>query len=261
MHKNFRFSVFVMLFICIPLFADTPLPAPAGFINDFAGVLRVDDSKEIERFTTILKEKTGSELAVVTVQSFQPYGSIEEYVVALFEKWGIGRKDADDGVLLILAMDERKVKIEVGYGLEGLIPDSVAGRILDTAVIPDFQRGDFSGGLVKGASAIVSLIAKDRGVDLSDLNLGAQEIPEATKKPGGPGPMAFIVIVYIIIVALSIIFRKKGKGGRTGPPNSFGGSGGHYGGGSGGHSGGGGRSGGGGFSGGHSGGGGASRGF
>jgi uncharacterized protein len=252
---------FIVLIFSSPVFADAALPKPRGFVSDFANVMREGDIREIETLSAAVKEKTGAELSVVTIKTFAPYGSIEDFALALFSDWGIGRKGSDDGALLILAVDERKVKIEVGYGLEGAIPDSMAGRILDTAIIPDFRTDNFSGGLVKGASSIAAAIAKENGIELSDLNLSEKDI--VNTQPGKtPGYMLFIIIaVYILFVIVSFKARKKGWRGRSGGmggPTSFGGPGGRSGGysgrNSGGHSGGG-------FSGGRSGGGGASRGF
>jgi uncharacterized protein len=109
--------------------------------------MKAEDKQAVESLAASVREKTGAELALVTVMSFAPYASIEEFSTALMEAWGAGERSKDNGVLLVLAMNEREVKIEVGYGLEGAIPDSAAGRILDTVVIPAFRKDDFSGGL------------------------------------------------------------------------------------------------------------------
>jgi len=149
------------------------LPRPVGFVNDFARVMRQEDVRAVENLAAAVQQRTGAQIAVVTVQSFAPFGSIDEFSIALAESWGIGRRGDDAGVLLVLAMSERRVRIEVGYGLEGAIPDSVAGRIIDTAVLPAFQAGDFSRGLARGVSSIASVIAREHGIDPAEFNVRA----------------------------------------------------------------------------------------
>jgi uncharacterized membrane protein YgcG len=165
-----RFRAFAVLALCLVPFAAAALPkAPAGAVGDFAGVMDAGDIQRIQELAGELERKTGAELAVVTVKTIAPYGSIEEYALELFNAWGIGQAGRDNGVLLILAVNERRVKIETGYGLEGAIPDSAAGRILDTAVLPRFREDDFSGGLLRGALAIAAAVAEDQGVSLEGI--------------------------------------------------------------------------------------------
>lgn len=132
-------------------------PSPQGYVSDFAGLLSPAARARLEAELAQLHKDTGSELAVVTVANLGGT-TIEDYAARLFEAWGIGQKDQDNGVLLIMALAERKVRIEVGYGLEGVITDGRAGRILDEKVIPSFKSGDYEAGLVQGAAAIESYI-------------------------------------------------------------------------------------------------------
>ncbi|MDR2470503.1 MAG: TPM domain-containing protein [Treponema sp.] len=231
------------------------LPQSQGMVNDFAGVMDAAGREQIEKLTEALKAKTGVELAVVTVQTLAPYGTIEEYATELFNHWGIGKKGSDEGILLILALDERKVKIETGYGMEGALFDSATGRILDRAVIPRLREGDFSGGLLEGARAIAAAAAKEKGIDPAELGAAAVEAEN-------PGDGLTALVPLVIFLILIIVLTRAGVGRRRGfygGPRGFGGGGGFSGGsfrGGGGFSGGGG-----GFGGGRSGGGGASRGF
>jgi uncharacterized protein len=215
------------------------------------------DKRALEALAAALEEKTGAELAVVTVDSYAPYASLDDYALALAESWGIGKKGEDNGVLLILAMQERRVKIEVGYGLEGAIPDSAAGRILDTALLPDFRRNDFSGGLVKGAEAIAAAVAREKGLDPAELNLSApaEEAPQ-DREGGALSLIITLCVVFFIWPLLTLPLRRRRRRGFPVIFNSgafrsggFGSSGGFGGGGFGG------------FGGGGFGGGGASRGF
>lgn len=129
------------------------LPKPVGYVNDFAGVFTEEVRVNLENALRQTEQETSVEEVVVTVSSLGD-STIEEYAVRLFEEWGIGKRSEDNGILLILAVEERKVRIEVGYGLEGYITDGRAGRILDEAVIPDLRNNDYALGLSKGALAI-----------------------------------------------------------------------------------------------------------
>jgi uncharacterized protein len=162
--KSFPRALFLFVLGCclLPCLAAQRLPAPSGYVNDFAKVMSSKDAEAVETLAAAVKEKTGAELALVTVNSYAPYAAIGEYSIALAEAWGVGERGKDNGVILVLAMTEREVRIEVGYGLEGAIPDSVAGRILDSVVIPAFQEDDFSGGLREGCRSIAAYVEKKR---------------------------------------------------------------------------------------------------
>lgn len=150
--------VFVLIFSMVHSFAEMEFPKPEGFVNDFAGVLRGQEKAEIARIAENLEKDTTAEIAVVTVKTVKPY-SIEEYSVKLFEKWGIGKAGKDNGTLLLVAVEDREVKIEVGYGLEGVLPDGLCGEIIRTAIIPEFKRGNYGAGIVRGTEAIAGIIS------------------------------------------------------------------------------------------------------
>lgn len=175
--------------------------------------------------------------------------TVEDYAVELFRRWGIGQKGKDNGVLLLVAIKDREMRIEVGYGLEGAIPDGKAGRIRDEYIIPYFKEEDYSKGVYYGYLALAKEVAKEYNVELT-FDVDA-ELPEEDEVPD----IGEIIFIFIMIFIVLSIFSGKGYvryGGPRGPlgPGGFGGFGG-FGGGSG-------RSSGGGFGGGRSGGGGAS---
>jgi len=248
------FLLFVLGCCLLPCLAAQRLPAPSGYVNDFAKVMKAKDAEAVESLAAAVKEKTGAELALVTINSYAPYAAISDYSIALAEAWGVGERSKDNGVILVLAMTEREVRIEVGYGLEGAIPDSVAGRILDTVVIPAFQNDDFSGGLREGCRAIAAYVVKEKGLELSDFDLNENLI----RSPGSNSilniiiPLIFFIGFIFIPMLRFTIFRRVLRCGGVIRPGGFG-SGSSFGG-----SGGGGF---GGFGGGSFGGGGASRRF
>jgi uncharacterized protein len=132
-------------------------PRPVGYVNDFAQVLSPAASSDLNARLVTLEKDTSVELAVVTVDSLNG-DSIENYAVGLFQAWGIGKTGKDNGILLITSMAEKKVKIEVGYGLEGIITDGRAGRILDNEVIPYFKSGDYESGITGGVIALENYV-------------------------------------------------------------------------------------------------------
>ena len=136
------------------------LPRPIGYVNDFAEV--IDESVEalIESLITTLERQTTAEIAVVTVATIAPYTEIEQYGIALANEWGVGKAEEDNGVILLLTITERLVRIEVGYGLEEIVPDGKAGAILDDHVVPHLREGDYGSGMLFGVTAIALEIAR-----------------------------------------------------------------------------------------------------
>lgn len=140
-----------------PAWAAGEFPAPTGYVNDFAGVLSAGDRDRLEDLCATLERETGAELALVTVRTTGE-DSIQMYAVRLFEAWGIGKKGQDNGVLVLAAIDDRRVWVEVGYGLEGALPDGKVGAILDRHLVPAFKEGRYGDGLYACAQALAAEI-------------------------------------------------------------------------------------------------------
>ena len=176
-------------------------PKPIGSVNDFANVISENDENSLNQLINEVKEKcNGAEIAVVTIQSISPV-SIEEYAVRLFEKWGIGKKGADNGVLVLLAINERKARIEVGYGLEGALPDGKCGEIIREQMSPYFKDGDFGTGILSGVSVINQIIAKEYGIQLEGRR---QDETLAVKTK--PDLNSFLPLLSILILCALSIF-------------------------------------------------------
>jgi uncharacterized protein len=238
-------------------------------VNDFAHVIDAGSAQELERRIRALQAATGDVVVVATVQTFQPYGDIKTYAVKMFENGGqgIGEKGKDNGLLVVVAVDDRKVSIEVGYALEEFITDGFAGQTIRDSILPQFRSGNYGAGLVAGTTRIINRIADARGVSLQNV---PREAPPTA--PQVRIPISTILFVLFIILMASRGRRRRrrfwGGGGRSGWNSGVGPFGGGFGGGFGGFGGGGGGFGGrgggggfGGFGGGRSGGGGASGGW
>jgi uncharacterized protein len=232
-----------------------PTTRSQGYVSDFAGVLSPQAKQQLEALCKELDEKTHAQLAIVTVKALQGR-PIEDFSIDLATKWGIGYKGgprdakADQGILLLLAIDDREDRIEVGYGLEPIITDGRAGSIL-RSMTPNLRNGDYDGALWLAAASIGQPIANEYGVTLAALAAGpATSVPDESENQT---PILFILMPIILLVIFSVMARRRGW---RGPGGYYGGWGGGFGGG--GFSSGGGGGGFGGFGGGSFGGGGAS---
>jgi uncharacterized protein len=216
-------------------------------MNDFAQVLSSNQTQQIEDLLTELEAKTGAQVAVVTLPSLNGE-DIDSAREELFKAWGIGHKKKDDGVLVLVAINDRKDGIEVGYGLEPILTDGQTGTIRRQDMEPYFKHGDYGQGLINGSAAIAQIIAQNAGVTLTG------QIAVRDAGDGPISPILFKLFIFLIFVVFIVIRARLGIWG------GYGGGfyGGGWGGGGGGFSGGGGF---GGFGGGGSGGGGSSGGW
>lgn len=159
--------IFVLLF-SRQVFCDDRVPSPQGWVSDFAGVINKGYTDKLNSLISELEEKTTAEIAVVTMNSIAPYGE-NEYARMLFDKWKPGKKGKDNGVLILLAIKERRWRIETGYGIEGTLPDGLCGEIGRNYMVPYFKEGRYSEGLYYGSLSIAKVIAENTHVRLENL--------------------------------------------------------------------------------------------
>jgi uncharacterized protein len=149
-------------------FAYTSPGVSVGFVNDFAGVLSEQTESALNETLTAFSASTTNEVVVVTVPTIgDEY--IEQYAVKLFEEWGIGSREEDNGILMLLAITDRQVRIEVGYGLEGAVPDSVAQRIISNDMVPLLAAGDYDAAVTQGVSAVMEATKGEYRASTSDV--------------------------------------------------------------------------------------------
>ncbi|MES2857808.1 MAG: YgcG family protein [Pseudomonadota bacterium] len=143
----------------LPAWAQQPaaIPAFASPVVDTTGTLDAATRQQLEQQAVTLQQRKGSQLQVLMVPSTAPE-SIEQYAVRAFEQFKLGRQGVDDGLLLVVAKDDRRVRIEVGYGLEGAIPDITAGRVIQEYLVPKFRQDDYAGGIVDATAQLVKLV-------------------------------------------------------------------------------------------------------
>lgn len=253
-------SIFLILTTSVYAKVDFPKPTSNKYVNDYVNILPANVSDELISIGNELYQKTGAEAAVVVIDTTGDL-SIEEYANELFREWGIGNKEKNNGVLLLVAVNDRKMRIEVGYGLEGILPDGKTGRIRDEYILPYFKEENYTEGILNGYKVICGEVAKEYNVELNGTTTQLDNYNEAANPRNGidfGDIITFIIIVIIIISRIARGPRRRRPGGGWGGFGGFGGGGfGGFGDGGGGGFGGG-DSGGGGFGGGDSGGGGSS---
>jgi uncharacterized protein len=188
----------LMLSVVAVASAETQFPTPRGPVNDFVGVLSPADLTALESICLEVEQRTGAALVVAIVKTHAPE-SLEDYATKLFAKWGIGQKGKDNGVLILLAMDERALKIEVGYGLEDVLTDARAGQIRDL-MVPEFGRGAFADGLRRGLQATAAVVASKYGVTLEQT--GGFRVRDLDPRPS---TTALALLVVVVILALLIV--------------------------------------------------------
>ena len=246
-------AVLLILSLSASAFAakNTPYPPPTQsfFVNDFADCINETDEQKMQSMAEELYKKTGAQVVCVTVNSLDGK-EVRDYALGLGREWGIGSKN-NDGVLLLLSVEERQIDIEVGYGLEGALPDGKTGRILDNYAIPYLKSDDFSTGLREAFSALIGETATEYGVEIDGSSLAPDEDEDEEYKSSKAVIIDFIIFIIIVFAIRKITGRTPfiffGGGGNHHSGGGFSG-GGFSGGSSGGFSGGGGSFGGGGSS-------------
>ncbi len=186
-----RFAFFLFILMLAFSLDAAEFPKPTGFIYDGGGLLSVEDEKEVSGFLSDFERKTSNEIVVVIVPNLDGL-PIGDYSVKLFEAWGIGKKGRDNGALLLIAVEERQFRIEVGYGLEGDLTDSESDSIL-RKIAPFFQDRKFKDGIMLALNEISSQLSSDYAL--------------AASKRSSEDKASFLVIfVFILVVILLLVF-------------------------------------------------------
>ncbi len=194
---------------------DIPAPmTPKRIVNDFTGLFSPQERAALEKKLVDFNNNSSTQIAVVTVSTLNGY-DINDYAARLGEKWGIGQKGKDNGIVILIkpksGREKGEVAISVGYGLEGVIPDVTASRIIRNEIIPAFQANNYYKGINKATDVLI------------DLSKGEYTADEYKKKNEG-SPFDVVIAFIVFVIILSFIFRKRGGGGYT-PGHSSGGGG------------------------------------
>lgn len=204
--KQHPVYILIFLLLCVPLcvFAsekDFPAqPNPPRLVNDFAGFMNAEEQATLEQKLQSYADSTSNQIALVTVQSIGDY-EIADYTVQLFNRWHIGSKKNNNGILILAARDERKLWISTGYGLEAVLPDGMLGHIIRSEIQPAFKQAAYYQGFDQGIDAIMDAIK------------GEYKADSATASQPKSLPTALIVLVIIVLLVATTSGRGRGGGG------------------------------------------------
>jgi uncharacterized protein len=194
----------LLLFSCFVLcnlfaFSQELPPKSSTLVTDFTNTLSASDKQQLEQKLVAFNDSTSTQIAVVIMKSVGDY-DINDYGQKLGRAWGIGQKGKNNGILVLVAMGDRKVSIQTGYGAEGPLPDVITHEIIQNDITPRFKAGDYYGGLNAGTDDIIKYTKGEYKAD-----------KKAQNKGGGGGSVAILIIIVIVI--LIVIFRNRGGGG------------------------------------------------
>ncbi len=176
-------------------------PSPVGYVNDFANVMSPAARTALESHLSAYEKSSTNEISVAVVQSLNG-DTVENVAVEMFAQWGIGKKGADNGILLLVAVDDHKLKIEVGYGLEGALTDSEAGSIIRNVITPKFKQSDYDGGISAGVEAIIGQLD-------GTTPANALDDPGPAPTPSGVGSLLSFPVLGLFVYGLSFMARTK----------------------------------------------------
>jgi uncharacterized protein len=200
----------ILLFAAATATAQELPPELTGPVNDFANVIDRQTEASMDGLIRSLQRASGDVVVVATVETVQPYADVREYAVKMFENRGrgIGTRDRDNGVLILLAVKDRQVRIEVGYDLEQFVTDGFAGDTSRRVMIPEFRRGDYSAGMMAGLVEVITRIAQGRNVTLEGVPDDAID-RRGRDEDAGPGIIVLIVIAFLVLNAIAARSRRR----------------------------------------------------
>ena len=207
--RTFCLSVVCFIFVSFAGAAD--IPQASDWVNDFAGVITPEYREKLTAVIQELEGKTSAEIAVATITSIAPYDE-KEYARMLFDNWKPGKKGKDNGVLILLAVKERRWRIETGYGIEGILPDGLCGEIGRNYMVSYFKTGEYDKGLYAGVSAVARVIAQANNATMNNL----EDIRPAQARQSSDSVFFYLfVLVYFLIWLIRRLLGFKSYGGGT----------------------------------------------
>ncbi|MCD6062808.1 MAG: YgcG family protein [Flavipsychrobacter sp.] len=200
---KYSLTLWVILALSFPLLAqsdkDFPAkPIPPRLVNDLAGMMSADEQAQLEQKLVDFDKTTSTQITIVTIRNLGGY-EVAQYAVELGNRWGVGRKGKDNGVLVLASLDDRDVNISTGYGLEGALTDATSGRIIRNEIVPEFKKGNYYQGFNKAADAIIAATKGEYTNDEKDKDEGKRGFP--------------LGLIIFIVIILWLFSRGGGRGG------------------------------------------------
>jgi uncharacterized protein len=206
-------SIFIKFIITFLLFSFTvailsalQVPELQARINDYAGLLSETEKTKLESYLTYVENNSGAQIALLTIPSLQG-DSLESYSIRVADKWKLGEKGKDNGVLLLIALEEKKIRIEVGYGLESVLTDAATGYIIREIMVPSFKKGNYEQGIAEGLAAIGGAVTREAPISSEVINESSKD--ESNLAAIIPF-IIFILIFFAGGIGRSRRYRRKG---------------------------------------------------
>lgn len=208
----FRKYLLIVLLAVISsrVFAQQYPPKSNTLVTDYTNTLSADNKAQLENKLVAFNDSTSTQIAVVLIKSVGSY-DIAQYGAGLGRNWGIGQKGKNNGILILVAMEDRKVTIQTGYGAEAAVPDAITSQVINDQIKPAFKRGDYYGGLDAATTSLTQYMRGEYKADAPVQNRNGNVNNNADNNDGGSGNIG--IIIFIIVVILIIIFRNIGRGG------------------------------------------------
>ncbi|MBI3875750.1 MAG: TPM domain-containing protein [Verrucomicrobia bacterium] len=180
-------------------------PKPAQYFNDYAGVVPTLAARQLNEKLAAFERDTSSQIVVAVFSKMESRSSLEDYTIRIAKSWQVGQKDKRNGAVLFVFINERKLRIEVGYGLEGVLPDAICKRIISDAITPRFRNGDYAGGLAAGVDA---MIAAAKG----EYKGTGRTAAERGNQVSGRVPILVIGAIFLIFIAIVGAINRATRG-------------------------------------------------
>jgi uncharacterized protein len=205
-----KYLLIILLAVtCSQVFAQQFPPKSSTLVTDYTNTLSADNKTQLENKLVAFNDSTSTQIAVVIIKSVGSY-DIAEYGAGLGRNWGIGQKGKNNGILILVAMEDHKVTIQTGYGAEGAVPDAITNQVINNQITPAFKQGNYYGGLDAAVTSLMQYMRGEYKADVPAQNRGGNGNVDDTDSGGG-GNIG--IIIFIIVVILITIFRNIGRGG------------------------------------------------
>lgn len=203
-----RIILLILIVFIVTTLYPAGFPKLKGRVNDYANILKADEERNIEWMLEDLEKKTSAQVVLLIIDTLDG-DTIEDYSIRLTEQkdWKIGQEGVDNGVILIISMKERKLRLEVGYGLEGALTDLKSSYIIRKLIVPGFKSGNYYQGILRGLTTVSGIISKESDISAEDLKRFREK-----KDVSSNFPFMFFLIIFFFFV-LPALSGKKGKGG------------------------------------------------
>ncbi|MCF7793031.1 MAG: TPM domain-containing protein [Candidatus Cloacimonetes bacterium] len=194
----------LILILVISQLTALKVPSLKGRINDYAGILNSQEERNLESYLTQFENRSSIQIAVLTIKSLEGE-NLESYSIKVADEWKIGQPGEDNGVILLVAIQEKKLRIEVGYGLEGYLTDAKSGYIIRNYITPYFKKGEFYNGVAAGVQAIT-------GVLTDELKITDQQIAQSEKEENGRAQIPFGLLIFLFMIFFGGFGRRRRGG-------------------------------------------------